>query len=243
MRHLLALCLLALVLSACGSSKPKHLEIGTGSRIDILTPQLQFYKSKIPAGWVIEGADYEDLFEARTKLPNIFMTQRNGQRGVHIQSGTDDFALVRYTRAKLLVSPYLSWQWHVSEHKNEHHPVRLLIGFYGGHPKSPPLEPEQFIWRGQNFPAFDRILSIGFDDMALKRGNLYSMGKVKYYVQRGGFEQTNLWHDEIVDLSLIYNRAWPTDDQGKVIITFVGMTSQSDQFAGGITFSSIRISR
>jgi len=69
------------------------------------------------------------------------------------------------------------------------------------------------------------------------------MGNVKYYAQRGGFEQSNMWHNEIVDLSLIYNRAWPGENSGNVIVTFIGMAAQSNIAPAGITFSSIRLSR
>jgi len=241
-RSFIFITVLSFTLQACGETTPS-LQIGTGSRINVLTSQTQFYKDKMPAGWVIEGADADDLFNARNKIPNILMTQKMGQTGVHIQTAHSDFILARYTHANLLVSPYLIWDWFVSEHKGEHHPVRLLIGFYGGNPESPPLENGKLIWKGNDLPPYDRLLAIGFDDMALKRGNLYDMGKVKYYAQRGGYENSNIWHQEAADLNTLYARSWPKDNIGNVTINFVGITSQSNSNPGGITFSSIRLSR
>ncbi|SCA58048.1 hypothetical protein MTBPR1_80102 [Candidatus Terasakiella magnetica] len=231
-------------LEGCASQKKeKYLQIGTGSRIDILGPRAQFYPNNIPAGWVIEGMDFDTAFSNRNKVANIFQARKEGMVGTHIQNGAKDFILARYTKAKMLVTPYLTWQWNVSEHKGEHHPVRLVVGFYGGGDKSPPLGNDAFIWRGEKLPPFDRLLAIGFDDMALKRGNLYSMGRVKYYAQRGGVEQTNMWYDEAIDLSLVYQRAWPRDDRSNVIVTFVGFAGQSSPSGGGITFSNIWLSR
>lgn len=241
-RSLIFIIVLSLGLQACGkTTQPLH--IGTGSRINVLTPQTQFYKNRIPAGWVIEGTDADDLFNARNQIPSIFMAQKETRTGVHVQTAPTDFILARYTHAKLLVSPYLIWDWFVSEHKGEHHPVRLLIGFYGGNPKSPQLENNKLIWKGKDLPPYDRLLAIGFEDMALKRGNLYDMGKVKYYAQRGGFENANIWHQEAADLNTLYVRSWPKDNIGNVTINFVGIASQSSPEPGGITFTSIRLSR
>lgn len=242
-KSILCLILISFGLSACGKTAPKHLQIGTGSRIDILTPQTQFYKGRIPAGWVVEGADADDLFNATDQLPSIYMIQKDGRTGVHIQNTNKDFLLARYTQAKLLVSPYLIWDWFVSEYKAEHHPVRILIGFYGGNPESPKQEKSNLIWTGKGLPPYDRLLAIGFEDMALKRGNLYSMGKVKYYTPRGGFENTNTWHQEAADLNTLYAKSWPNDHIQNVTINFVGISSQSTSKPGGITFSSIRLSR
>lgn len=236
--------LVFLPLFLLGCSKEKRLEIGTGSRIHVLTSQHKFYDDHLPPGWVIEGAEADDLFSRRGRLPNIYMDRKAKQKGVHIQSGEENFILARYTKARLPVSPYLYWNWNISEHSGEDHPVSLVVGFYGGNPKREPLEDESFIWKGAKLPPFDRVLSIGFNEMALRRGNIFSKGEMKYYVQRGGIEQTNQWHHEATDLSLIYKWAWPDDDQSNVFITFVGMMGQSRKDSGGgITFSSIWLSR
>jgi hypothetical protein len=241
--HIFLLLFLLLSITACGSNPPKHLKIGTGSRIDVLGANTVFYQNHMPLGWVIEGADAKDIFDSTNHIPNISMVRKDALQGVHIQSGSEDFILARYLQAQMLVSPYLTWRWYVSEHKSQHHPVRLVVGFYGGDAQSPPLQADQMVWRGENLPPFDRILAIGFDNYGLKRGNIYNMGKVKYYVQRGGIEQTNQWHFEAVDLSMLYKRAWPQDQTGNVIITFIGMSAQSNINVGGATFTTIQLSR
>jgi hypothetical protein len=242
-RSLFFLIGIGLALVACGAQTNKTLKIGTSSHIDVLTPNTQFYKDRMPLGWVVEGASLHDLFTTHTELPSIYMTRKEAKSGVHVQTGHKDFILARYTQANLLVSPYLIWDWYISEHKEEHHPVRLLIGFYGGNPESPPLESTELIWKGKGLPPFDRLLAIGFDDMALKRGNIYDMGKVKYYAQRGGIENTNMWFQEAADLNRLYARSWPNDKIGNVMINFVAIASQSLHGQGGITFSSIQLSR
>ncbi len=243
MRIILLFLSLLLSVTACVSSPPKHLKIGTGSRINVLDVNTKFYQGHMPLGWVIEGTDADTLFNSTNHIPNISMARKDGLLGVHIQSAPEDFILARYLQAKMLVSPYLTWRWYVSEHKSQHHPVRLVIGFYGGDMESPPLQADQMIWHGKNLPPYDRILAIGFDNYGLKRGNIYNMGKVKYYVQRGGIEQTNQWHFEAVDLSMLYKRAWPQDQTGNVVITFIGMSAQSNIDIGGTTFATIQLSR
>ncbi|WP_417782230.1 hypothetical protein [Terasakiella pusilla] len=240
----LILLLFPLLLAGCYETAPtKELVIGKGSRIDVLNSRHHFAPNHIPAGWVIEGRDKETVFSNRGKLPNIYMNRRDGVKGVHIQSGQADFVLARYQDTRVLVTPFLVWNWHVSEHKGLHHPVRLLVGFYGGNPQSPPLQGDRMVWHGDGLPPFDRVLAIGYDQTALKRGNLYPMGQVKYYVQRGGLEQTNRWHNEAVDLSLLYQQAWPTDHVGTAKITFIGMASTPSADDGGITFSTIDLIR
>lgn len=236
---------LAFSLEGCVKTtpRPQPFQIGSASRIEILTPRTQFYKNNMPRGWVIEGTDSDKIFDARTQIPSLYMTQKEGIPGLHVQTAQSDFILARYTQANLLVSPYLVWNWYVSENKTEHHPVRLLIGFYGGNPKSPPLNNTPLIWTGNGLPPYDRLIAIGFEDMALKRGNLYEMGNIKYYAQRGGFENTNIWHQEIADLNRLYIRSWPKDHVGNVKINFVAIASQSSSSPAGITFSSMRLTR
>ncbi|WP_135078699.1 hypothetical protein [Terasakiella sp. SH-1] len=242
--RLIILLLSLFLLEGCVTQKKEQfLKIGTGSRIDILGPRIQFTPAELPAGWVVEGMDYPKVLGSQNRIANLQHVNVNGIYATHIQNSTKDFIVARYTKANLLVTPYLSWMWNVSEHKGQHHPVRLLVGFYGGVPQSPPLNNNAFIWRGEKLPPFDRLLAIGFDDMALKRGNLYNMGQVKYYVQRGGIEQTHMWYREAVDLSLIYQRAWPQDQLSNTMITFVGMGSISSAQGGGISFANIRLAR
>lgn len=241
----LILLLFPLLLLGCSQSRAptKELVIGKGSRIDVLNARHRFGPNHIPAGWVVEGRDKDSVFSQNGKLPNIYMSRHDGVTGVHIQSNQTDFILARYQDTRVLVTPFLVWNWHVSEHQGPHHPVRLLVGFYGGNPQSPPLQQNQMVWRGDGLPPFDRVLAIGYDQTALKRGNIYPMGQVKYYVQRGGLEQTNRWHNEAVDLSLLYQQAWPSDQVAKAKITFIGMASTPRSGDGGITFGTIDLMR
>jgi len=224
------------------SAQPTY-KIGTGSRIDVLDGREQFHKNRIPRGWTLSGIDMDDIFDPHKKVRHIMQTRKDGQQGLHIQNMEREFILARYTNTRLLVTPYLSWYWNVSEHTGQRHPVRLLIGFYGADAQSTPLSQNQFIWDSEKLPPFDRLLAIGFDDLALKRANLYTMGNIKYYVQRGGIEQTNQWYFEAADLSLIYQRAWPDDASANVFVTFVGFWADNAPGIGGITFSKVQLSR
>ncbi len=238
---------LSVVLNGCMTQKSSYQEqpykIGTGSRIDILDGRERFYKGHRPRGWTLSGIGEDVIFSPNKPMRHIFHTQKEGQQGLHIQNFKQDYILARYTNTRLLVTPYLSWYWNVSEHSGTRHPIRLLIGFYGGTAQSPPLSQEQFVWNKDKLPPYDRLLAIGFDDLALKRATLYPMGNLKYYVQRGGIEQTNQWYFEAADLSIIYKMAWPQDNAGQAFITFVGFWADNQPGIGGITFSKITLSR
>ncbi len=238
------LSLLSFALLGCTTKSPaqNYLRTGLSSQIRILDNGSSFKGRKLPPGWVLMGLSEKTAFN-NNQIPLIRYTHAGSFGGLHIQNAAQDFILARYSKARMLAIPYLMWYWRVSEHQGQHHPVRLLVGFYGGAPQSPPLPPEHFVWKGNQLPPFDRLLAIGFDDMALKRGNIYDMGRVKYYAQRGGIEQTNIWYQEAVDLSLLYQEAWPNDNRGKVYTTFIGFGAVSSAQGGGISFSNIRLTR
>jgi len=242
----------ALFLQGCVTTppdKPRKIsyEIGTGSRISILDGRETFQNGEMPTGWVMSGMDREDLFAPNKKIRHVTRVRKNATIGLHIQNAPHDFILAKYTKARLLVTPYLTWYWHVSEHQGSKHPVRLLIGFYGGNRQNEePVIMDRQAWRDGTLPPYDRLLSIGFDDLALKRANLYPMsnvGSMRYYVQRGGVEQTNQWYFEAADLSIIYRRAWPNDMFDKTFISFVGFWADNDPGPGGITFSKVELTR
>jgi len=240
------ICLSIVLLQGCVTQPKKTtqaMKIATGSRFDVLTPVSGFQKNRLPPGWVLEGINQSQMFHPDRQVKNLFMVKKDGELGLHIQNDVRDFVLARYVNTRLLVTPFLTWRWNVSEHKGLHHPVKLIVGMYGGAPGSGTLNPHSMIWNGSGLPPYDRLLTIGFDDTALKRANIYSLGKVKYYVQRGGIEQTNQWYFEAADLSMIYRQSWPKDDLGKAFITFVGLSAQTSPNGGGMTFSNIRLSR
>lgn len=235
-----------ILLGACSSPPPeaaKKLKIGTGSRMELFQNQLKFGPQNLPKGWVLEAEDLEGLFSRQGQIPAIYHTYKDNRFSLFLQNHPAGFMLVRYSRAKLLVSPYLNWQWHVSEHTGERNPVQLVVGFYGGNPQSPAIDLKKLVWRGAGLPPADRLLAIGYDEMALTRGTLMAAGKMHYYTQRGGIEQTNQWHREAADLQALYQRAWPDDRLGDVVITFVGFAAFGGPEMGGIAFSHVGLSR
>ena len=247
MRHFALLILPLFLITGCSfsdSESTKPLKVSNLSNVTILNSETFFNDQNIPKGWVLEGLNSEDAFFSRKQAPKVENIKVSNIIGTHIQNAHRDFLLAKYNRTSLLVNPYLSWMWNVSEHTGMHHPVRLMIGFYGGKHDSQPLYSDDLIWQeGKRLPPFDRVLAIGYEDLALRRGNLYDFGKLKYFAQRGGVEQTNQWIEETVDLSIIYKAAWPDDDFSKVITTFVAMMASHREGDGAITFANIQLNK
>jgi hypothetical protein len=243
MKSLICFILSIFALTSCITSSPppakKIQGMGHASRIDILTGYTHFKPNDLPRGWSLSGLSQKEAFRGAKHLPVVQQFKTKGRAATHIQNQQKDFILYKRTGASLLVTPYLLWQWHPYEHTGAHSPVRLVIGFKGGKTQIDEDEKPP----ANDLPDYDRILNIGFDDMALKRNNLYTMGKLKYYTQRGGIEQTNQWFSEAADLSVIYQHAWPKDDLSKAMITFIGFGAVGQNQAGAISFANVQLTR
>lgn len=222
---------------------PRPYQIGMDGNVTILNSAMRFSPQRLPKGWVLVGGEDQNLFQSDTRYPAISQNSIAGLYGLRIESSDRDFLLARYTNTYLLVSPYLIWHWYVSRHYDTHHPVRLLIGLYGGAPDSPPLPSLELVSDGKGLPPYDRLISIGWDNTALKRGQGQFMGHAYYSTQRGGIEQTAQWHQEASDLLSLYKQAWPRDNIKNSRITFIGIASRAGEEAVGSYFAHIQLTR
>ena len=59
------------------------------------------------------------------------------QTSLILKSGPKSFALVRSTKDRLLATSFISWSWRMSAENHATGAIRLIVGFYGGDPKSP----------------------------------------------------------------------------------------------------------
>lgn len=184
----------------------------------VLGPEPSFNIDAPPKDWIIST----DNSDGRASLTTVTF---QGLPALELKSSNTATIAVRRVDAMLLATPFLSWQWNLSDHGPGIHPVRIVVGFSGGVP-----EGEDATQLGGGLPTHDRALALVWGDTMLKRGSL-SLPPAEHpteaplYTVRGGRENTRRWWPEAVDLSQFYAKAWPSDDRRQVRITFIGIAA------------------
>jgi hypothetical protein len=235
MRWLAVFLLAVISLSGCAVPRAAVDEAG---KLDVLGPTRDFAAGGLPGDWVIEGEAARD---------QLAVAERAGVPALRLINGEKGFVLVRRTRALLLATPYLSWSWNVDDHGQGNHPVRLIVGFWGGNPDSASWGSRPLVGLGTSLPPHDRSLAIAWADSALKRGSLVlpSAGKrhVPLYVLRGGRENAGIWWFETADLADLYRRLWPNDRIERVQVMFIGLAVAGGRPIAPAYVSGLRLSR
>lgn len=238
-RLLLALGSVSLLAFAAACSKPAS-NVAPSGTINVLGPVPAFEPNALPLDWVIEG---------KAGRGQLTVVERAGVPALKVINGQRSFVAVKPTRASLLATPYLSWAWNMDPQSSGVHPVRLVVGFHGGNPKSRGLGGAALDWPGDTLPPHDRAVVITWGESALQRGSITkpksSTGRqaASRYTARGGRENTGSWWLETVDLSDIYRRAWPEDDAGLSRITFIGIAAAAGKPPSAAYISGLRLSR
>ncbi len=208
-----------LLLAGCAVER---VSVEPEGRLEVLDALERFSSGILPADWALEGAG--KAFEA-----HLSVVVENGVPALRVSNGEDSFVVVRRTQAMLLATPYLSWGWNVEPHGAGAHPVRLVVGFFGGNPESGSWGSQPFAWLGSALPPHDRALAIVWGDSALRRGTMTLSGDrpnaAPLYTARGGRENNDLWWLETVDLSHLYALVWPGDDLGRVQVVYIGIAA------------------
>jgi hypothetical protein len=207
--------------------------------MDVLGPVPAREPSALPADWVIDGA---------IGRGQLTVVERDGVPALMVVNGQHNFIAVKPSFASLLATPYLSWAWNMEPQQSEVHPVRLVIGFYGGDPRSRPWQ-ERPAADGRALPPHDRALLVVWGESALQRGAIVASDPTRLpqpparYTARGGRENARTWWLETVDLSDVYRRAWPDDDAARVQVTFIGVAAMAGRPVSPGYVSGIRLSR
>ena len=226
--------------SACSDIKTKS--ITPEGRLDVLGPTPQFDNDEPTSDWVLIGTSAAN---------NITTNPIKGIPGIGITSADDALLAVRRVNAMVLATPYLSWAWNMTDHGDGLHPVRIIVGFKRLDEKDDDgfFSLAKIGLRSSDLPKHSRALSIVWGDSALGRGSmrmaLSSAGDVAapLYMPRGGRENTNKWWMETVDLSEIYQKAWPGESQRDLAISFIGIAASPDKPGHRGRISGIVLSR
>lgn len=228
----------AISLNACIVNQAEE-NPATG-QLEILAPYPGFIPISPQGDWAISG-------NAEAVRDQMSMVDRKGRHAMQIKTGSQNFVIVRRTQAMMLATPFLRWDWLMDAHGVGTHPVRLVVGFHGGNPKSGSWGGSPFKWLGSKLPPHDRALSVTWEDSALQRGNILfpnnQQNAVPRYVIRGGRENVGRWFSEFLDLSELYTNAWPNDDFGQVRVMFIGMAVARSQKPTSALITNVMLTR
>jgi hypothetical protein len=227
--------LFSILLGGCAVPRVAVDEIGN---LDVLGPAPGFAAGSLPGDWVIEGVVMRE---------QAAVAERAGVPALKVVSGRENFVLARRTSAQLLATPYLSWSWSMDDHGPGNHPVRLVIGFWGGRAESASWGTRPLAGLGAKLPPHDRTLVIGWSDSALKRGSFAQADRdqrrAPLYLLRGGRENAATWWFETVDLADLYRRLWPEDRLDRVQVMFIGLAAVGSESARAAHVSGLRLAR
>ncbi len=222
-----------------GCAQPLTGEPPSGT-MDVLGPVPTFEPGALPRDWITEG---------KVGRSQLTVVERDGIPALKVINGRQSFVAVKPTKASLLATPYLSWAWNMEPQESGFHPVRLVVGFQGGHLKSRRWGSSSPVNTGSGLPLHDRAVVITWGESALQRSSI-TMPETKSGTQaalrftaRGGAENTGSWWFETVDLSDIYRRAWPGDDAANTRIMFIGFAAAAGKRVSPAYLSGIRLSR
>ena len=239
--HTVRCLVAAAAVIALASCTVPRVSVDPSGRMEILGPEPGFSPASPPPGWVDEGdAD-----------GRIDVVSQAGVPALRVWPGEGAFVYARRTDAVLLAAPYLSWAWNMDAHKTGPHPIRLVVGFHGGDPKSRSWGSQPLAWLGSALPPHDRVLMLVWGESALARGELSrpvgpastdAANPAPRFTVRGGRENAGQWWVETADLADLYARAWPGDDHRRVRIVFIGIAS-TEKAKAGAHFSGIVLSR
>lgn len=212
--RLALLCLTALLV---GCAIPQA-EVSPEGVLRVLMPTMANAGDGSDGNWValLDSGD--------TVSPDhLTITTPNNDTVARAVAGRGVFRVVRRTHVNLLASPFLSWKWRVSRHRGAAHPVRLVVGFFGGDKRFGKRGSEPLAFLGRKLPVHDRSIDVIWGAQALARGTLSTRPARARYTARGGIANTERWWSESIDLARLYHRLWPTDDVARAHIVFIGL--------------------
>jgi len=166
-----------------------------------------------------------------------------GKNALFLINGENGYSLVRRTKATLLSSPYLSWEWYLRPFLGDSHPVRILVGFHGGARESGSWGSQFFSNLSASFPPHDRLLSIGWAFSQQSSNRLVVKKSHAAYTAGSGVIGLNKWRAETVDLVSLYAQAWPEDDRTHIEVMFIGLAVEGGQPATRGHIATLQLTR
>ena len=220
-----ALCAMLLL---TGCTVPRA-EITPEGYLEVFGPATPISRDNIGDDWIIEGVELGEFLKY-----NISSSTVDGSPSLSLKTGKKRFALMRRVRANLLAAPFLSWSWKLGSFTGGEHPVRLIVGFHGGDPKSGSWGSQPLAYIGTDVPPHDRVIALTWDADATKQGTVSRAARIPRYIAHGG-AVTKGWTTENIDLAALYKRLWPRDEHAQAQVMFVGFSARSSGGTSGGT--------
>ena len=220
----------------------KQANVAPEGLLSVLGPFQGFSPEDLPDDWAIEKNGSLDAGQLR-------VVTKDGMPSLKITNAEGSFIIVRRTNAMMLATPFLSWSWLIEPPSTSgNHPVRMVIGFYGGASRGRSGSGQTFRWPGSSLPTHDRVMSLTWGESALQRGTLVkeptdSTNAAPRYTVRGGRENTGSWWLETVDLSNLYLKIWPQDNRAIAQVVFIGIATVAGHVPAPVHVSGITLSR
>ncbi|OHC75338.1 MAG: hypothetical protein A3G18_03925 [Rhodospirillales bacterium RIFCSPLOWO2_12_FULL_58_28] len=234
-----ALTVAAIIAVLSGCAAPPSTVIEPEGKLEVLDVVQGFSPGDLPGSWVVEGA-------GNVVKTQLAVVEKDGVKALKITNSPAGFIVARRTKAMLLATPFLTWAWNMAPHGSGFHPVRVVVGFSGDAQKSGSWGKSASL-PGSALPPHDRALAFTWGDTALQRGTLIKPtakeNVAPLYTVRGGRENAGSWWLEAVDLSELYARVWPGEEQGGVQVVFIGVASAGGHEPSAAHVSEIKLSR
>lgn len=230
--------IMLLILTGCSV---KEANVEPEGLLSVLGPFPGFSPEDLPDDWAIEKNGSLDVSQ-------IQIVTKDGLPSLKITNAENSFIVARRTNAMMLATPFLSWSWLIEPPSTTgYHPVRMVIGFYGGDRRSRSRTSQPLRWLGSSLPTHDRAMSLVWGESALQRGTLVmptsdSTNADPLYTVRGGRENTGSWWLETVDLSSLYRQIWPQDDSVNARIVYIGIEAVAGRVPSPACVSDITLS-
>jgi hypothetical protein len=231
--------LILIILPGC---TVKQASVAPEGLLSVLGPFPGFSTLDLPDDWIIKKSGSLDLGQ-------LLVVTKDGTPSLRVTNAEDSFVIVRRTNAMMLATPFLSWSWLIKPPSTSgYHPVRMVIGFYGGASKNRHVSSQPLRWPGSSLPTHDRIISLTWGESALQRGTIETPSKdntiaTPRYTVRGGRENTGSWWLETVDLSDLYRKIWPQDNMAVAQVVFIGIEAVAGHVSAPVHVSGITLSR
>ena len=226
---------LAVLVSGCAIPTKS---ISPEGYLEIFGPTSTLKKANLPAEWFVDGMERSSFVADHLSIERI-----DGSPALNISTGSQNYIIAKRTRASLLAAPFLSWSWNVPSFQGNEYPIRLIIGFHGGNPKSSSWGSQLLVYLGKITPPFDRAISIIWHRKGLLRGTIDHTTKLPKYIARGGIDNTDKWQTENIDLAELYKRLWPKDEYHKVRIMFAGFAARQSATPTSAAFADFVLSK
>ena len=227
-------CLAAAVLTACTGGQRLNVLVPDGSpSLVVMDFRKPLAIDPLPDGW------HHRMF-FRTAPMQISFVSKEGRPSIRLATHHSGSMLYRFTDLPLDQYPMLRWDWFVEQpiaseidettKAGDDHPARLYLKF-----RSASGEPHamEIIWGNRKLRAGDWKYLESF----------WGGSPFPHYVARGGDENAGRWHDEKVDLRVLYRKNW--GDPGGANLQEVALFCDTDATVAQSVayFSAVRVER